>query len=269
MSQGKDFEIQIFTKKYQSQVKKLEENLYLTHRTHSYPKNFKHTETFGSNWVFIFADISSSTVTLSCDHKTLELKNTVAIFVPAFFIIEWTLPEGTYQWECLSSSEQKNFPQELIVFPWDHKNALPKSLEEVKTLLTQKTPMTTWSLRQTKSSLAMKVKTYIDKHYKSELKLSKLSESLGYHRIYLSREFKKTFKISMVEYRHQLRIYEALKLMNNGNSLTEAIFMSGYSSLNQFISYFKKYFLTIPSDYNLHKPKKNQPRYQSLVDRDI
>lgn len=265
MSRGKDSEMQIFTKKYSSQVEKLDENLYLTRRTHNYHKNFKHTETFGSNWILIFADLSASTVTLNCGYKTIKLKSKVAIYIPAFFIIQWILPEGTYQWDCYSSSELKDFPKELLVFSWEDSNSQPKSLSAVKELFNTQKPMETASLSQTKSIAALKAKKYIDTHYKSELKLSQLAESLGYHRIYLSREFKKAFNLSMVEYRHQLRIYESLKLMNKGASLTESIFMSGYSSINQFIAYFKKYFLTVPSNYNFNRLKKEKTKLPPLV----
>lgn len=264
MNLDKGFDIDIFTKNYHSQVKKLEDNLYLTRRTHCYHKDFNHVETFGSNWVLFFSDLENKTAKLKTPTKTIVLSGKVAIYIPAFYIIEWQLPDGTYQWHSLSSSDTTYFPKELLVFNYDEFNLLDTK-EKILNFLTHSEIINKYSELEIKSKPALDVKKIIENDYKSDLKLSRLSETLTYHRIYLSREFKKVFNISMVEYRHQLRIYEALKQMNLGYNLTDSIFLSGYSSVNQFIGYFKKYFLTKPSDYNFNKIKKKQNQQQSLV----
>lgn len=261
---NKDFNIDIFTKNYHSQVKKLEDNLYLTFRTHCYHKDFSHIETFGNNWVLIYSDLKDQTGILKTPTKSISLTGKIAIYIPAFYIVEWQLPEGTYQWHCLSSSLTTNFPTDLLILKPTDFDSL-NTTENILNFLMTAEIVNSYSELELKSKLAFEVKKLIEKDYKSELKLSRLSESMPYHRIYMSREFKKVFNISMVEYRHQLRIYEALKQMNLGHSLTDAIFMSGYSSINQFISYFKKYFLTTPSDYNFNKINRRQKRLQSLV----
>lgn len=246
--------IEIFTRAYSSQVKKLEPDLYLTLRSHRYHKNFQHTETFGPNWLFIFADLQDQIVELICAEEKIYLRGRVAIFVPEFCILSWRIPEGVFSWQCLSSSATMAFPKELLVFPWEN-SQLPQTHLEIKSFLHTSSRIYCVNPHRVKSKIALETKCHIDLHYKSDLQLQNIAGVLDYHRIHLSREFKKTFGLSMVEYRHQLRIYESLKQMNKGASLTEAIFLSGYSSLNQFISYFKRYFLIVPSYYNFNKPK--------------
>lgn len=264
MNFDKDFNIDIFTKNYHSQVKKLEDNLYHTYRTHCYHKDFSHVETFGNNWVLFYSDLKDQTGLLKTPTKSISLTGKTIIYIPAFYIVEWQLPEGTYQWHCMSSSLTTGFPKELLILsPVDFDSLNTK--ENILNFLTTGQIINRYSESEIKSKLALEIKKLIALDYKSELKLSRLSETMTYHRIHLSREFKKVFNISMVEYRHQLRIYEALKQMNLGHSLTDAIFLSGYSSLNQFIGYFKKYFLTTPSDYNFNKISKRQKNTRPLV----
>lgn len=257
MKHDKDFNLHIFTKNYHSQVKKLEENLYLTNRTHKYHKDFKHVETFGSNWVLFLADIKNLQITVTANSKSIVLSGKCALFIPAFFIIEWQVPEGTYHWQCISSSNTKSFPQDLYALEWNKDTEL-NSHQKISHFLKNENITGQISDSETPSKVALAAKEYIQENYRSDLKMEQLSQALSYHRIYLSREFKKNYHISLVEYRHQLRIYEALKQMNFGKNLTDAIFLSGYSSVNQFIAYFKKYFLTIPSEYNFNKPKKRE-----------
>ena len=246
--------IDIFTKNYRSQVKQLEPHLYLTHRTHRYLQNFCHTETFGPNWMFVFVDLQDQNVELICAEQKISLCGRVGIFIPEFSILNWRIPEGIFFWQCLSSSLTAGFPKKLLVFPWAE-NVLPESSHQIKAFLGSSSHLYCVDPQIVKSDIAMQAKLYIDRHYRSDLRLQNMADVLGYHRIHLSREFKKTFGLPMVEYRHQLRIYEALKQMNSGATLTESIFLSGYSSVNQFNCYFKKYFLIVPSYFNFNKPK--------------
>lgn len=257
MNKDKHLSLDIFTKHYHSQVKKLESDLYLSNRTHHYRKHFDHTETFGPHWLLIFVDLHDNVAKMTYSETEMSLSGRIAIFVPEFCILNWKIPEGSFSWQCISSSAQTKYPKELLVFQWDE-ISIPASHLEIKSFLHSAHLLHCLNINSVSSKIALRTKQHIDLHYKSDLKIQDIAKELNYHRIHLSREFKNTFGLSMVEYRHQLRIYEALKQMNRGLSLTESIFLSGYSSMNQFISYFNRYFLIAPSYFNINKPKSKR-----------
>jgi AraC-like DNA-binding protein len=258
---NKDFDFNILTSGYAAKVKVLDQNLYLTNRVHSYDTNQVHVETFGSNWILAFAkDIPLGKIAIRSNKNILPLEGNIAILIPPFFIAEWHIKKGPFSWYSLSSSNElkESLQQQASVFKWNPNQDSPANWTELNQFLTSSEPLFRVPNGIGNSNTALLTKKIIDQNYKSDLKISDISKQIKLNRIFISREFKKCFNISPVEYRHQLRIYEALKLMNHGASVTEAIFQSGYSSINQFISYFKKYFYTTPSQYHFKRPKQTK-----------
>ena len=249
--------LEILTSAYRSQVRMIDKALYLTQRTHHYKETQVAVETYGPNWLFIFADLKKNEIFIKDENQEkVALHKKIAILIPPFNIVEWHLPPVSLYWQALSSSQPlPNFNKsEISIFNLlEPTLTIPSNWLDLNLFLSTHSASKTISNSLNKSELAFQVKTYIDNNFKEELQLNELSCVFNYDRSYLSREFKNNFHISMVEYRHQLRVYEALKLLNQDHSVTEAIFSSGFSSLNQFLSYFKKYFLTTPSKFHFKK----------------
>ncbi|MCK6597480.1 MAG: AraC family transcriptional regulator [Bdellovibrionaceae bacterium] len=257
MKQNHSEVLEILTSAYRSQVRMIDKDLYLTQRTHHYKETQVAVETYGPNWLFIFADLKKNRIFIrDQNQKKIALRNKVAILIPPFNIVEWHLFPGSLQWQALSSSLplSNSRDSEISIFNLSEQILhIPMNWLDLNSFLSKCIPFITISNTRKKSKIANQVKNYIDNNFKEELQINKLSSIFKYDRSYLSREFKSNFNISMVEYRHQLRVYEALKLLNQNLTVTEAIFSSGFSSLNQFLSYFKKYFLTTPSKFHFKK----------------
>lgn len=263
---NKDFAFNILTSGYAAQVKILDQNLYYTNRFHKYETNQVHVETFGSNWILAFAqNLPVGKISIRSNKDLLPLEGNIAILIPPFFITEWHIKKGPLHWYSLSSSNKlkESLQHNASIFNWNPNQGSPENWNELNQFLTSTGPIYKIPNGIGNSKTAQLAKKIIDHNFKSDLKISDISEQTGLSRIFISREFKKCFNISPVEYRHQLRIYEALILMNHGASVTEAIFQSGYSSINQFICYFKKYFYTTPSQYHFKTSKltKNLEQY--------
>ncbi|MCB0369123.1 MAG: helix-turn-helix transcriptional regulator [Bdellovibrionales bacterium] len=252
-------DIEIQTKHYQSRIKVIDNNLCFTERSHYYSKKITHVETFGPNWILVFGIVPPERVFIQCPDGLYHLSGPVALFIPSFFVIKWHINPGVLNFNIISSSTILKLDQEnkAKIFKWNP-NVLPKNWSDVKSILYHSNESDQIPNGSQKSLLAERAKNYIDNHYTENLKIETVASQLKTNRVYLSREFKKNFYISPVEYRHQLRIYEALKLINQGVGLTQSIYASGFESLNQFSAYFKKYFHTYPSHYQYPKSKRSK-----------
>lgn len=87
-----------------------------------------------------------------------------------------------------------------------------------------------------KNELIHSILTYLNAHYKENIRLSDIAAELGYEEHYVSRIFNKFFGKSLTSFVNEYRIYYARTLMRNEPSLTltEIAFASGFGSLRNF-----------------------------------
>lgn len=91
---------------------------------------------------------------------------------------------------------------------------------------------------------------YINRNFKTELRLENVAKILGYTPSYFSSWFHKTIGITYVEYINDLRLSEAKRLlMSTSGSVTEIGFIVGFSSFSGFLKNFKKKYGTTPSKF--------------------
>ncbi len=91
---------------------------------------------------------------------------------------------------------------------------------------------------------------YIHTHYKENFELETLTKLTYCTENHLSRLFKKHMGLSIKAYAHQLRIQEACRLFDSQRcDIRETAFQIGYSSMNNFYKYFKRYTGKTPAQY--------------------
>ena len=105
---------------------------------------------------------------------------------------------------------------------------------------------------------ARELKEIIQDHVDENLSLKEISKGLSISPSYLSREFSKYFEdLSFGEYIRKQRIEKARELMENTSySLTEIVYLTGFSDQSHFTRIFKKHTGQNPSDFR----KKNKRR---------
>lgn len=91
---------------------------------------------------------------------------------------------------------------------------------------------------------------YINKNFKGELSLSRISAEFGYNSSYFSRAFRQTFGVSFTRYLTMIRLREALLLMRRGEmTVTECALESGFGSSRSFYRAFFDEFGCAPKEY--------------------
>ncbi|MBQ7779240.1 MAG: helix-turn-helix transcriptional regulator [Clostridia bacterium] len=90
---------------------------------------------------------------------------------------------------------------------------------------------------------------YVEQHFREKITLEDLAKIAGYHPAYLSRLFYKATGENYTERITSLRINYAKTLLRSGFAVSEACFASGFGSLSNFSSIFKRQCGMSPATY--------------------
>lgn len=104
----------------------------------------------------------------------------------------------------------------------------------------------------------MRIMAYIDEHLEEDLSLTRLAELGGFNASYLSRLFKQTCQMNILEYVFRKRIDRAKELLSGSNIMIQEVAVkTGYQSANSFARMFRKATGLSPAEYReFHKTGK-------------
>jgi AraC-like DNA-binding protein len=95
-----------------------------------------------------------------------------------------------------------------------------------------------------------KIAAYISQNYQKSLTLSELASKYNYSSAYLSRAFKEVTGFNFVEYKNNIRIKEASKLLQQSElSVTEIATEVGFNNITHFGRIFKEFTDLSPLEY--------------------
>ena len=95
---------------------------------------------------------------------------------------------------------------------------------------------------------------YLREHYREPISLPDLSQAFFLTESHMARLFKKYTGESVLTYLNHVRVVKARELLDAGTGIQNAADAVGYSSLNNFYKYFKRFLGTTPAAY-VHKNK--------------
>ena len=95
----------------------------------------------------------------------------------------------------------------------------------------------------------LEIKTYIDENYADIISTADIANHSHFSREYVSRFFRQYFNTTISEYITSKRIERAKRLLEDGETVTQAFSHTGYSSMSAFIQAFKKHTGLAPSQY--------------------
>ena len=98
------------------------------------------------------------------------------------------------------------------------------------------------------NSKLVQILDYINEHLGEEISIDSLSAKFYLSRYYLMHFFKEETGYTIGNYITEKRLLLAKNLVQNGSSITEACFQSGFKNYSTFSRAFKKAFNTIPKN---------------------
>lgn len=246
-----EFEIQ--SDSYKMKVQYLSKDILKSEHSHYYHEG-RQVEAYASNWCLALAHFSEDNVcSIRSENRWLPLTGRVSIFIPPFSIIELKVERNKeIKWTSVMSTSQLPFlvrPHPVLM---QTTMDCPKNQDETFAFIQSLMQKGTHVIESRfPSAIAEKAKKYINTHFKEKAMITDMAKSMRVSRVVLSRSFSLNYGISLTTYRHRLRLFEALSLLNIGWSITDAIAQVGFADSSQFNLQFKKYFGAQPKMFSI------------------
>ncbi len=98
------------------------------------------------------------------------------------------------------------------------------------------------------ASIAWQIKTFIDETKAWSFSLEDFANYFSYDKFYIERSFKKEFSQSIISYRNEVRMQEAVNLLKT-QSVSQTAYDLGFNSIFSFSRAFKNYYGFSPTLY--------------------
>lgn len=269
-------QFEIITECTHATVSRIDQDFVLSVREQEYRKPIV-VETYASNWLLGFCENPSGCFGIPTDSGPRWIDEPCFLFVPPFEILELhTKPGRKLRWAAIMSTVplrgvvpnaelQKRFlTGRTFRVPFN----IPKNRTEVFELIrvVQERGQILYTSRQP-NGIAKKFKSKMDLNFRKGLTLIEIAKEMKVSRVLLGRYFKSGYGLTPVSYRHSLRLFEALSMINRGVRITDAIVEVGYSDPSQFITQFHKMFESIPRDFDIGRNLgRNRPPSKDSID---
>lgn len=238
----------VATATYSASFSFLDSDILYSEKKHIYRKS-SFSEVHASDWFIAYSVIPENRVTVRSGTELIPLVGPTLLYQPPFTIVESHVTAGPLTWECIGSTKALNcnFLNPRILTNC-HRN-LPRSKSEIYSLLGQLTLGRELIQEKFPSSIAERLKSHLDANFREDLKIGQIADTLNCSRENMTRTFKKVYGLTPIDYRHQLRVYQALIEMRSERSITEALLKVGFSEPGLFIQQFKKILDALPKQY--------------------
>lgn len=111
------------------------------------------------------------------------------------------------------------------------------------------------------------IKNYIIKNYLSAVSVNEIAAKMGISAVYCGALFKKYEKCTISHYINQIRIHQAINLMETSNmNISEIAYQTGFNDIYYFSKIFKKTVGIPPSDF---KKKACVKVHETFKQRDL
>ncbi|HOO81017.1 MAG TPA: helix-turn-helix domain-containing protein [Alphaproteobacteria bacterium] len=211
----------------------------------------QHDQSFSKMWfLFRITDFEKNKVYCRLGDKFIHVYSPSFFFIPAFMHAKWHFQPGIYEYEAYTSyaDVHDELPARPIFFPYDRYQDIQSYSAVVNLLNGINGPEI--SLRRKQSYAAEKTKLFLDLYYTEDVGFDDIAKELKLPRSTMSRSFQKFYRITPIAYRNILRTWEAMRLIRNDISVTQAAMDAGFTSLTQYNQHFHHVFDAPPSSFS-------------------
>ena len=199
---------------------------WILFRTHNYPKHK------------VFAKLGNC---------VLEVHGNSYIYMPAFTLAEWWFLPGSYECEAFTSYAvgDSALPDYPLIFPACPNEDI-QSYSNIADLL-KRYDQPNILEKQKPSYVAERTKLFLDDYFAEPLCMNEIAHELRMSYATMRLGFKKYYGVPPIAYRNVLRTFEALRLIKNNETVTQAGIAAGFTGLTQFNQHFHRVLGGSPS----------------------
>ncbi|MBN8536433.1 MAG: AraC family transcriptional regulator [Deltaproteobacteria bacterium] len=246
---------------YSSSILSLKKNEAIILRRHRYQEEKMVLDIHSKFWSLGYGDFPENSLYFWSNKKWNEVKGQILLYLSPFSIIKWKIRKGNLKWIYLLSQtnlEKATQIESKIISPFQsHFLPLIKSSSSLLAFIEKQHGIHP-NLKSESHVEGLLRKTIQKRFMISENIKSLVKENYNYS--YVSRQFKKSYDISPVKYRNQLRLIQAShELLFSDESILEIANKIGLTDSKFFYNQFKTILGTNPSKFLIHKKKFTKP----------
>jgi AraC-like DNA-binding protein len=127
---------------------------------------------------------------------------------------------------------------------------LARSPQEFAALLKKPVPFVPLE-GTTASPRSRKAKSLIASNYRADVAIAEIAGKLGVSHAHLTRQFKRDYGITPIDYRHRLRVSDAMGRLSQGDEILDVGYQVGFNDTKRFYEDFRKVTGTSPGKCRL------------------
>jgi len=219
-------------------------------RRRSFTEDTKLKQALSGFWtLFRIRDFQPHSFGMKFTNVSIEISGNAYIYFPANTFVEWNFKPGTYEYEAFTSfmPADKCFPQTPIVFPYDSPHDI-HNYQVVADLLLNMREQNIGIISQP-SYVGHKTKAFLDSYFTENISFDDMAKELKIPYSTMSSGFKSSYGVQPVAYRNILRTFEAMRLIKNNVSITQAGLQAGFGGITQYNQHFHDSFGVPPSAF--------------------
>ncbi len=168
------------------------------------------------------------------------------------------------EWEVRVLSEFEAAWQDMKNEPEDFENEIRYHISKAMRIIVENCDFTETKLSAQELEEADRIRKmldYIEAHYKDEITLQDISDTVSVSTSACLRCFKKTLGVSPMQYVKQYRIRKAADLLENTNMTARDIALDcGFNDVSYFTKTFRERYGCTPGEYRKNKVQKQEDR---------
>jgi len=242
------------TESYRSEYERRGKDLFVLHR---YIERTDRSVDIDSYcwWSLLCVEEVRGSVCLRRPESQIFFEEGVAIFIPAFRVVEWQTDPGVYRFTAYHSVHPlpDDLPREPILFRCEVPRQL-SSVDEVFEAVRNRESGVPVGRESNRSAPARRAKEILDQRFKEEMKIRDLAREVRSSNPVLTKAFREAYGLSPLQYRNKLRLFEAQRLMlMESRSVADAAIAAGFSDISKFNKDFKRLMKINPATFKWHR----------------
>lgn len=208
-------------------------------RAQLFDEPLKTMNVYNNFWMVYLYNLPAGKLTLRVGKNIVNISGSVGLYVPPNTPVEWRCSSGWCQWTSyyVNALPEPSFPTDAIIFPVSP-NFCANSYDDLVNLIMGAKTCKKVGISSSPTLVTQKIQGFLNKNYAESLNMSDISRELKIPQSSMIYNFKSTYGFPPIVYRSNLRVFDALQRIGQGEQLTKACYSSGFSDYSGFYRNF-------------------------------
>ena len=246
-----DMNIHTITKEgYHLLSVRMDEGVDYIERAQAYKTPTRILDIYPDFWMLYLFDLPRGQLSIHNGKNFVGMSGPKALYVPPYSLIDKHFAPGWAQWRAYSCFRPPapHFPKHPVCFSWD-KNWRVYGFSDISEIFKKDLNLHPVGRTQIAPPIVDRTCDAIKETYKEALSIEALAKLLGVPHSSMTHAFKYSLGLSPIAYRNRVRVFDSLRQISLGESVTQSCRESGFADYSRFYRNFSEILDVSPSDF--------------------